>query len=148
MTTRHPARVVTIEDPVEIVLKDRRSLVVQREVGLDVPTIAAGLRAAARQDVDVLMVSEISDRESGDLALTAAETGRLVFAGLTAASPAAAVARLVGLWEPEGRGAVRARFAAALRGVLHQRLVPTPNGKARKAEAEVVAGAVAAVESR
>ena len=148
LTTRHPARVVTIEDPVEIVLKDRRSLVVQREVGLDVPTIAAGLRAAARQDADVLLVSELGDRDAGELALSAAETGRLVFAGVTAGSAAAAVTRLVALWEPEGRAAVRARFAAALRGVLYQRLVPTPNGKARKAEAEIVAGAVAAVESR
>ena len=66
---RRPVRVVTIEDPVEIMLKDRRSVVVQREVGLDVPTIAAGLRAAARQDVDVLLVSEIADRESAELAL-------------------------------------------------------------------------------
>jgi twitching motility protein PilT len=148
LTTRHPARVVTIEDPVEIVLKDRRSLVVQREVGLDVPTIAAGLRAAARQDADVLLVSELADREAGELALSAAETGRLVFAGVTAGSAPAAVARLVALWETEGRAAVRARFASALRGVLYQRLVPTPNGKTRKAEAEIVAGAVAAVESR
>jgi twitching motility protein PilT len=148
LTTQHPARVVTIEDPVEIVLKDRRSLVVQREVGLDVPTIAAGLRAAARQDADVLLVSELADRESGELALSAAETGRLVFAGVTASSPAAAVTRLVALWETEGRAAVRARFAAALRGVLYQRLAPTANGKARRAEAEIVKGAVAAVESR
>jgi twitching motility protein PilT len=148
LTTRHPARVITIEDPVEIVLKDRRSLVVQREVGLDVPTIAAGLRAAARQDADVLMVSELVDREAGELALSAAETGRLVFVGVTAGSAAAAVSRLVALWENEGRAAVRARFATALRGVLYQRLVPTPNGKARKAEAEIIAGAVAAVESR
>jgi twitching motility protein PilT len=148
LTTRHPARVITIEDPVEIVLKDRRSLVVQREVGLDVPTIAAGLRAGARQDADVLMVSELADREAGELALSAAETGRLVFAGVTAGSAAAAVTRLVALWEVDGRAAVRARFATALRGVLYQRLVPTPNGKARKAEAEIIAGAVAAVESR
>jgi twitching motility protein PilT len=144
LATQHPARVVAIEDPVEIVLKDRRSVVVQREVGLDVPTISAGLRAAARQDADVLLVSELVDRESGELALTAAETGRLVFAGVTAASPAAAVTRLVSLWETEGRAAVRARFAAALRGVLFQRLVLTPNGKARKAEAEIVAGGKAA----
>ena len=144
LTTRHPARVVTIEDPVEIVLKDRRSVVVQREVGLDVPTIAAGLRAVARQDVDVVMVSELGDRESGELALAAAETGRLVLAAVSAASPAAAVSRLVGLWETEGRAAVRARFAAALRGVLYQRLVPAKAGKGRTVEAELVAGGAAA----
>jgi len=146
LTTRHPLRVVTIEDPVEIVLKDRRSVVVQREVGLDVPTIAAGLRAAGRQDVDVLLVSDIGDRESGELALGAAETGRLVLAGVVAASPAAAVSRLVGLWETDGRPAVRARFAAALRGVLCQRLVAAKGGKGRVAEVEIVAGGAAAAE--
>ena len=144
LTTRHPLRVVTIEDPVEIILKDRRSVVVQREVGLDVPTIAAGLRAAGRQDVDVLLVSDVGDRESGELALGAAETGRLVLAGVVAASPAAAVSRLVGLWETDGRPAVRARFATALRGVLCQRLVAAKGGKGRVAEAEIVAGGAAA----
>jgi twitching motility protein PilT len=147
LTTRHPVRVVTLEDPVEIVLKDRRSVVVQREVGLDVPTIAAGLRAATRQDVDVLMVSEIGDREAGELALAAAEAGRLVLAGVSAASPAAAVTRMVGLWETEGRAAARARFAAALRGVLHQRLVAAKSGKGRTAQAEIVTGAAAAAEA-
>ena len=144
LATRHPLRVVTIEDPVEIVLKDRRSVVVQREVGLDVPTTAAGLRAAARQDVDVLLLSEITDRESGELALAAAETGRLVIAGIAAANPANAVSRLVGLWETDARTAVRARLTAALRGVLHQRLVAAKGGKGRKAEAEIVMGGAAA----
>jgi twitching motility protein PilT len=119
-------------------------VVVQREVGLDVPSIAAGLRASARQDVDVLLVSEIGDRESADLAVTAAETGRLVLAGVTAASPAAAVARLVGLWDPESRAAARARVTAVLRGVLHQRLVPAKTGKGRSAEAELAVGGAAA----
>lgn len=144
LATRHPLRVVTIEDPVEIVLKDRRSVVVQREVGLDVPTIAAGLRAAARQDVDVLLLSELTDRESGELALAAAETGRLVIAGIAAANPANAVSRLVGLWETDARIAVRARLTSALRGVLHQRLVAAKGGKGRKAEAEIVMGGAAA----
>jgi twitching motility protein PilT len=144
ITTRHPLRVITIEDPVEIVLRDRRSVVLQREVGLDVPTTAAGLRAAARQDVDLLLVSEIGDRETGELALTAAETGRFVLAGVVASSPGAAVTRLVGLWETDGRTAVRARFAAALRGVLFQRLIAKAGGKGRTVEAEIVTGGAAA----
>jgi Tfp pilus assembly pilus retraction ATPase PilT len=90
------------------------------------------------------MASEIGDRESGELALAAAETGRLVLAGVSAASPAAAVARLVGLWETEGRPAARARFASVLRGVLHQRLVAAKAGKGRTAEAELVTGGAAA----
>jgi twitching motility protein PilT len=144
ITTSRPVRVVTIEDPVEIMLKDQRGVVVQREVGLDVPTIAAGLRASARQDVDVLLVSELSERDATDMALAAAETGRLVLAGVTAASPTAAVTRLCGLWDAEGRAGARARFAAALRGVLHQRLVPAQSGKGRTAEAELSAGGTAA----
>jgi twitching motility protein PilT len=144
VTTHHPLRVVTIEDPVEIVLGDRRSVVVQREVGLDVPTTAAGLRAAARSDVDLLLVSEIGDRETGELALTAAETGRLVLTGVVASGAAAAVTRLVNLWETEGRAAVRSRFAGALRGVLYQRLVSKAGGKGRTAEVEIVSGATAA----
>ena len=146
ITIHRPIRVVTIEDPIEIMLKDqvRGGVVVQREVGLDIPTMAAGLRAAARQDVDVLLVSEIAERESAELALTAAETGRLVLAGVSAASPAAAVTRLVGLWDAESRAGTRARFAAVLRGVLHQRLVPGAGGKGLTAQAEIAHGAAAA----
>jgi twitching motility protein PilT len=146
ITIHRPVRVVTVEDPVEIMLKDqvRGGVVVQREVGLDVPTIAAGLRASARQDVDVLVASEIVDRDAADLALTAAETGRLVLAGVTAASPTAAVARLVGFWDAESRAATRTRIAAVLRGVLHQRLVPATGGKkGLTAEGEIAAGAAA-----
>ena len=104
-------------------------MVVQREVGLDVPTTAAGLRAAARQDADVLMIGELGDGESAELALAAAETGRLVLAGISAPSAEAAIARLGGLWDADSRPAARARLAAALRGVLHQRLVPSSQGK-------------------
>ena len=144
VTAHRPLRVVTIEDPVEIVLKDQRGVVVQREVGLDVPSTAAGLRAAARQDVDLLLVGEVGDRDSAELALAAAETGRLVLLGVSAASPRDAVDRLVGLWDAEARPRARARLAAGLRGVLHQRLVPAKSGKGRTAEAELLAGGLAA----
>ena len=144
LTSRQPVRVITIEDPVEIVLRDRVGVVIQREVGLDVPSIAAGLRASARQDMEVLMIGEIGDRESAELALAAAENGRLVLVGVSAPNPAAAVTRLVGLWETEARTAVRARLAATLRGVLHQKLVTVKGRKGRKAEAQVVTGAAAA----
>jgi twitching motility protein PilT len=138
--TRHPCHVVTIEDPVELMAKDRRSVVVQREVGLDVATFAAGLRAAARLDADVLMVSELEDGETAELALAAAETGRLVLAGIVAGSPAAAVERLTALWDPATRADARARLGIALRALLFQRLIPTPNGKGRIASAELIRG--------
>jgi twitching motility protein PilT len=136
--TRHPCHVVTIEDPVELMAKDRRSVVVQREVGLDVATFAAGLRAAARLDADVLVVSELEESETAELALAAAESGRLVLAGLVAGSAAGAIERLVALWESALRAQARRRLAAVLKGLLVQRLVPRPNGKGRTAEAELL----------
>jgi twitching motility protein PilT len=135
--TRHPCHVVTIEDPVELLAKDRRSVVVQREVGLDVATFAAGLRAAARLDADVLMLSELDDSEAAELALAAAETGRLVLAGVVAGSAAGAVDRIIALWDPAQRTQARGRLGAALRGLLVQRLVARPNGKGLTASAEL-----------
>jgi twitching motility protein PilT len=143
LVRRHPLHLVTIEDPVEIVLEDRQSVVVQREVGMDLPSAAAGLRAASRQVVDAILVGELADHESAELALTAAENGRLVLAGVTAASAETAVARLADRWDAASRPAARARLSAALRGVLHQRLLPGM-GKARTAEAVLLRGEKAA----
>ena len=137
---RFPVHIVTIEDPVEILLRPRRSLVVQREVGLDVPTVAAGLRALARQDADVVMIGDLAEGDGAELALAAAET-RLVLAGVTAPSAGAALARLGRLWPAEHRPAARARAAAALRGVLTQRLVKNGKGRGRTAEARLVLAA-------
>ena len=137
--TRRPCHVLTIEDPVEVLLKDRRSVVVQREVGLDVPTTAAGLRAAARMDADIVMVGELGDGDAAELALAAAEGGRLVLAGLAGGgSAAAALERLVGLWDKDERPAVRERLGRAVRGVVFQRLVPADKGKRRTASAELL----------
>jgi twitching motility protein PilT len=129
--------IITIEDPVEIVLKDRRSVVVQREVGLDAPTTAAALRAALRQDADVVAVGELRDAESVELAVFAAETGRLVLAGIAARDAVSAVARLLELGGAE-RATLRPRFAGVLRGVLAQQLVPVAEGKGRRAAAELL----------
>ena len=128
--SRRPSRVLTIEDPAEYL--HRRTSVVQREVGADVPSVAAALRAAARQDADVLAVDALADPESAELALSAAEAGQLVLTGVTAGSAAGAIARVARLWTPEGRSEARARIAAALRGVVFQRLVAT-DGKRRPA---------------
>ena len=129
VASRRTCHVVTIENPVEILLRDRQSLVVQREVGLDVPSTAAGLRATSRQDADLIMVGDLADPESAELALASAETGRLVLAGFAASSTANAAARLATLWDPARWPAARARLAAVLRGILHQRLVPGPKGQ-------------------
>jgi twitching motility protein PilT len=128
--------VITVEDPVEIILRDRRSVVVQREVGLDAPTTAAALRAALRQDADVVAVGELRDADSVELAIFAAETGRLVLAGLAARDAVSAVARLIELGGD--RPALRARLAGVLRGIVAQQLVPRADGKGRRAAAEVL----------
>jgi twitching motility protein PilT len=144
ISRRDPLHIVTVEDPVEIILRDRRSVVVQREVGLHAPSAAAALRSATRQDADVLMVAELIDAEAAELALSAAETGQLVLVGISASNPDRAIARLVDLWDPAARPAVRVRLAAALRGVVHQRLVPSARGKGRTAQAEILRGVEAA----
>jgi twitching motility protein PilT len=128
--------IITVEDPVEIVLKDRRSVVVQREVGLDAPTTAAALRAALRQDADVIAVGELRDAEAIELATFAAETGRLVVASVAARDAVSAVARL---HELEGdRPHLRARLAGVLRGIVAQQLVPRADGKGRRAAGELL----------
>jgi len=128
--------IITVEDPVEIVLKDRRSVVEQREIGLDAPNAAAALRAALRQDVDLLAVGELREAEAIELAIFAAETGRLVFAGVSARDALGAVARLLEV--ASDRPALRGRLAAVLRGVLAQQLVPRADGKGRRTVAEVL----------
>ena len=128
--------IITIEDPVEIVLKDRRSVVEQREIGLDAPNAAAALRAALRQDVDLLAVSELREAEAIELAIFAAETGRLVFAGVSARDAVSAVGRLLEV--AADRPALRGRIAGVLRGVVAQQLAPRAEGKGRRAVAEVL----------
>jgi twitching motility protein PilT len=130
--------IITVEDPVEIMLKDRRSVVVQREVGLDAPTTAAALRAALRQDADVIVLGELRDAESVELAIFAAETGRLVLAGIAARDVVGALGRLLELGGGGERAPLRARLAAVLRGVVAQQLLPAADGKGRRAAAELL----------
>jgi twitching motility protein PilT len=136
--TERAVHIVTVEDPVEIMLKDRRSVVEQREVGLDAPTTAAALRAALRQDVDVAVVGELRDADTVDLAVLSAETGRLVVAGLAARDAVSALARMLELGAAQERPALRGRLAGALRGVVAQQLVPRADGKGRVAAAELL----------
>ncbi|HVT10344.1 MAG TPA: ATPase, T2SS/T4P/T4SS family [Polyangia bacterium] len=130
---QRPVRLVTIEDPVEFLLKDRRGVVVQREVGTDVPTLGAALRAAARQDLDVLAVSDVADPDTAALAVDAARAGRLVLATMMATDVRDAVDKLAALIAPAAGPAARSRLAGVLRGVLYQRLAPTGDGRKRSA---------------
>ncbi len=122
------AHVITIEDPVEFIHTSRRSLVSQREVGRDTVDFASALRAALREDPDVLLVGELRDLETMRLALAAAETGHLVLGTLHARGSASAVDRFVGVFPQGERDLVRTSLAASLAAVVCQRLLPQVGG--------------------
>jgi len=130
LVKRRSCRVVTVEEPVEYLLRDRDGVVVQREVGTDVPSAAAALRALSRQDVDVLVVSDLGDPETFELAVEAAESGRLVLGGVTAGGVAQAIERLTRPTD-EGRRIPRPRLAAVLRGLLFQKLTSVAPNRRR-----------------
>lgn len=120
--------VVTLEDPVEYLFRDERCSFSQREVGIDVPGFAPGLRAALRQDPDVVLIGEMRDRETFETALQAAETGHLVLATLHAGTAQQAVQRLFEFYTPEELVSARRTIASCLRAVVVQSLVPRADG--------------------
>ncbi len=125
---KRPAHIITVEDPVEFVHASRRALVSQREVGADSTDFASALRAALREDPDVILVGELRDLESMRLALAAAETGHLVLATLHSRDVASALDRLVGVFPSGERDLVRNSLAASLAAVVCQRLLPRIGG--------------------
>jgi twitching motility protein PilT len=123
-----PRHIVTIEDPVEFVFKPQQALFTQREVGIDTPSFAEGLRRSLRQNPDVIFLGEIRDAESALTAIQAAETGHLVFATLHASTCADVISRLELLFAEEDREGIRRTLAGQLLGVLCQRLLPARDG--------------------
>ncbi|MCU7724386.1 PilT/PilU family type 4a pilus ATPase [Actinoplanes sp. KI2] len=120
--------IVTIEDPIEYLHEHRRSMVSQREVGTDTKSFSDALRAALREDPDVLLVGEMRDLESIQFALTLAETGHLVFATLHTNDTSQALARIIDVFPAHQQAQIRVQLAAALTGIVYQRLVPRLNG--------------------
>lgn len=136
-TTRR-AHVITIEDPIEFVHHNRRCLINQREVSSHTHSFSNALRAALREDPDIILVGEMRDLETISLAITAAETGHLVFATLHTNSAIKAVDRMVDVF-PEGQQAqIRTMLSESLRGVIAQALLPRADGKGRVAAIEVL----------
>jgi twitching motility protein PilT len=123
-----PCHILTIEDPIEYVHEHRRATVNQREVGSDTESFGNALRAALRADPDVLLVGEMRDLESIRFALTIAETGHLVFASLHTNDTAQALARMIDVFPAEQQAQVRTQLAAALTGIVYQRLLPRIGG--------------------
>jgi twitching motility protein PilT len=132
-----PFHIVTIEDPIEFLHEDMKSSVSQREVGIDTPTFATALRAALRQDPDVILLGEIRDSETMEIALMAAETGHLVLSTLHTPDVYRTVHRMLSLSTGEPKE-VRERLADVLQGVVAQRLVPRKNGQGLVLVSEVL----------
>ena len=119
------AHILTIEDPIEFSFTDRRSVINQREVGSDTRTFATALRAALRQDPDIILVGELRDAETVEVALQAAETGHLVLSTLHTVDAADTVSRLIGFFPPHQHAQIRTLLAHNLQAVVSQRLIPT-----------------------
>jgi twitching motility protein PilT len=130
--------ILTIEDPIEFLHRHRRCLVNQREVGTDARGFAEALRAGLRQDPDVILLGEMRDLETISTALTAAETGHLVFATLHTRGAAGTIDRIIDVFSSEQQGQVRAQLAASLEGVVTQTLLPTADGTGRVAATEIL----------
>ena len=132
--------ILTIEDPIEYRHSHRLSLVTQREVGRNTPSFAQGLRAALREDPDVILVGELRDQETLQLAITAAATGRLVFGTLHTMSAAQTVERIIDSFDGEKQTQVRFMLAESLKGVLAQRLLRLRDHSGRALALEVLIG--------
>ncbi len=133
-------RIITVEEPVEYLFpKAADSVVTQREVGTDVPTFADGLRSGLRQDPDVILVGEVRDKETAQMALSAAETGHLVFTTLHTRDAKGAITRLTDLFPQDVQRDIRNQLAMSLRAVVSQRLLPgTERGEKRHLALEVL----------
>ena len=124
ISQRERLHVVTVEDPIEFLFPPGKGLVIQREVGADTASYADALRASLRQDPDVIVVGELRDRDSAEICLKAAETGRLVITSLHTADVVRSVGRVIGLFPSDEQATARARLADVLQAVLALRLVP------------------------
>jgi twitching motility protein PilT len=134
----HPRNIVTIEDPIEYLHRDKLSVVHQREVGFDTNSFAQALRRVLRQDPDVILIGEMRDEETVGTALSAAETGHLVLSTLHTIDAVETLNRIIDFFPPHHHQQVRAMLAGSLRGVISQRLVPTINNDSRVVACEVL----------
>src|SRR3954470_3059303 len=135
---RKAKHIVTIEDPIEFVHRDKQSVMAQREVGRDTASFHEALRYVLRQDPDVILIGEMRDEETVRTALTAAQTGHLVLSTLHTLDAPETINRIIDFFEPHMQGQVRSMLAGTLRAVISQRLVPTADGGGRVPACEVL----------
>ncbi len=132
------SNIITVEDPVEFIHKDVKSIVSHREVGKQTQTFASALKAALREDPDVILVGEMRDLETVSLALTAAETGHLVFGTLHTSGAPNTINRIIDVFPPEQQAQIRAQISTSLKMVVTQRLLKTKDGQGRCGAFEVM----------
>ncbi len=129
--------ILTIEDPIEFLHRDKKCLVNQREVGVDTPSFSEALRSALRQDPDIILVGEMRDYETISTAILAAETGHLVMSTLHTLDATETINRVISVFPPYQQKQIRLQLAAVLKGIIAQRLIPRADGKGRVPAVEV-----------
>ncbi len=132
------AHVMTVEDPIEFLHRDAKSIINQREVAVDTKSFAQALRSALRQDPDVILVGEMRDFETIETGLLAAETGHLVFSTLHTLDATETINRIIAVFAPHQQKQVRLQLASVLKAVISQRLIPRADGKGRAPAVEVM----------
>jgi twitching motility protein PilT len=147
INTGRTANIVTIEDPIEFLHRDKKSIVNQREIGADTFSFGDALRSALRQDPDVILVGEMRDFETVSTALTAAETGHLVLSTLHTLDAAETINRIITVFPPYQQKQVRMQLASVIKGIVSQRLVPKADGSGRVAAVEIMLGTLSVREA-
>jgi twitching motility protein PilT len=135
---RKPVHIVTLENPIEFLHRDIKASITQRDVGTDTESFMTGLRAALRQDPDVILIGEMRDKETVDIALKAAETGHLVISTVHTRNAVQTISRLIAVFEPAEQEMVRIRISESLQAIISQRLLPRKDGKGRVVACEVM----------
>ncbi|MBO4441215.1 type IV pilus twitching motility protein PilT [bacterium] len=130
--------IITIEDPIEFLLRDKKSAISQREIGIDTHSFSKALRGSLRQDPDVIMVGEMRDLETIEIALTAAETGHLVISTLHTLNAAETINRIISVFPPNGQAQIRHQLGSVLAAAISQRLIKVKGGKGRVPAIEVL----------
>lgn len=138
INTTKEKHIITLEEPIEYIYETKKSMVNQREVGQDTESYSAGLRAALRQDPDVILVGEMRDRETIEIALRAAQTGHLVFSTLHNMGAANSIYRIINSFESGYQNEIKIQLSSLLRGVVSQLLFPNASGEGRSAAMEIM----------
>jgi len=138
INARYPRHIVTLENPIEFLHRDQKSAITQRDIGTDTASFMSGLRAALRQDPDVILIGEMRDIVTIDTGIKAAETGHLVISTLHTQNAFQTITRVLAVFKPEEQQMMRIRLAETLQAVISQRLLPRKDGKGRVAACEVM----------